>query len=138
MILGDGDKRNELKSLCSALNVDEDVQFPGFVDNPFAYMAAADVFVLSSIWEGLPNVLIEALACGTPVVSTDCPSGPREILQDGKYGSIVPVGDDKALTEAIEKVLDEPPLEDNLRERAEAFRPEPITEQYLDVLFSDE
>ncbi len=138
LILGDGVKRAELESLSRTLNIREDIEFAGFVDNPFAYMAAADVFVLSSKWEGLPNVLIEAMACGTPVVSTDCPSGPREILQGGTYGPLVPVGDAEAIAEAIKQVLTDPISEKRLLERAEAFRPGPIAEQYLSVLLPNE
>jgi glycosyltransferase involved in cell wall biosynthesis len=82
---------------------------PGFQDNALAYMAGSAVFVLSSAWEGLPTVLIEALAAGTRVVSTDCPSGPREILQDGRLGALVPVGDATALAAATLDALDRPP-----------------------------
>ncbi len=92
---------------------------PGFVDNPYAFMARAAVFVLSSTYEGLPGVLIEALACGCPVVSTDCPSGPREILDQGRFGPLVPVGDDAALAAAIEDVLDHPPPAERSRARAD-------------------
>ena len=77
------------------------VELPGFVHNPYAYMAKASVFALSSQWEGSPNVLAEALAAGTPVVATDCPSGPREILQNGRYGALVPVNDAAALGQAL-------------------------------------
>jgi glycosyltransferase involved in cell wall biosynthesis len=86
-----------------------DVALPGFMLNPFPYMARASVFVLSSAWEGLPGVLVEAMACGCPVVSTDCPSGPAEILDGGTYGPLVSVGDDAALAQAILSVLDSPP-----------------------------
>ena len=86
-----------------------DLAVPGFVANPFAYLARAALFVLSSAWEGLPSVLIEALACGCPVVSTDCPSGPREILENGTYGPLVPVGDEVALAEAMLAVLQSAP-----------------------------
>ncbi len=138
VILGEGPQRAEIEELVASLDLKSDVDLPGFVDNPFKYMAAADVFVLSSAWEGLPNVLIEAIACGTPVVATDCPSGPREILEDGKHGPLIPVGDDKAMAAAIEQTLTNPTPEDQLRNRAEAYRPGSIAEQYLDVLFPDE
>ena len=82
---------------------------PGFRDNPLAYLSASALFVLSSAWEGLPTVLIEALAAGTRVVSTDCPSGPREILQDGRLGTLVPVGDAPELGAAMAKALQCPP-----------------------------
>jgi glycosyltransferase involved in cell wall biosynthesis len=84
------------------------VALPGFRDNALAYMARSSLFVLSSAWEGLPTVLIEALAAGTRVVSTDCPSGPREILQEGRLGALVPVGDALALTAAMIDALDRP------------------------------
>ena len=135
IILGKGNQRDRLESLTSDLGIENDVELAGFKSNPYAYIAAADVFVLSSAWEGLPNVLIEALACGTPVVSTDCPSGPREILQDGKYGPIVSVGNHVALAQSIETMIDNPTPEEHLLSRATDFRPEPIASQYLDVLF---
>jgi glycosyltransferase involved in cell wall biosynthesis len=86
-----------LLTLARQLGVTDDIAFPGFVENPFAYMARASVFVLSSAWEEFGNVIAEALACGCQVVSTDCPSGPAEILEQGKYGPLVPVGDDVSL-----------------------------------------
>ena len=85
--------------------LESDVQMPGFVANPYAYMARGAVFVLSSRWEGLPGVLIEALVCGVPTISTDCPGGSREILADGRYGRLVPVGDPNALAEAMGSAL---------------------------------
>jgi len=105
MILGSGQEKSKLKGLIQELGLEEDVEMPGFVSNPYAYMAKASVFVLSSMWEGLPTVLIEALAVGVPVVSTDCPSGPAEILDGGKYGELVPVGECGAIAEAILRVL---------------------------------
>jgi len=101
LILGEGEERPKLEALVRELGLEEDVALPGFVDNPFKYMKRAGVFVLSSRWEGLPNVLIQALALGTPLVSTDCPSGPAEILENGRWGKLVPVGDVEALAEAI-------------------------------------
>lgn len=109
LILGEGQMRSELEELGRALSVGDDLDMPGFVPNPYPYMAAADVFVLSSRWEGSPNVLTEALALGTAVVATDCKSGPREILDHGRVAPLVPVGDAGALAEAIEHVLREPP-----------------------------
>lgn len=108
IILGEGDERPALAALVSELGLDADVALPGFLDNAAAYMAHSGVFVLSSAWEGLPTVLIEALAAGARVVSTDCPSGPREILQDGRLGALVPVGDPVALARAISDTLDRP------------------------------
>jgi glycosyltransferase involved in cell wall biosynthesis len=108
IILGDGEERSALEALVRQLHVADDVTLPGFRDDVAAYMAASAVFVLSSAWEGLPTVLIEAMAAGARVVSTDCPSGPREILQDGRLGALVPVGDVPALAEAIVTVLEQP------------------------------
>ncbi|MDY0392056.1 MAG: glycosyltransferase [Candidatus Bipolaricaulis sp.] len=135
MILGEGEVRPQLEALVRELDLDNDVKIPGFVDNPYKYMKRAGVFALSSRWEGLPNALIEALALGTPVVATDCPSGPAEILEDGKWGRLVPVGDDAALAEAILATLAEPrrlqAAQQRMRER---FGLEAVVEQYLDVL----
>ena len=105
LILGEGSDRAALEKLVIDLELGGRVEMPGFQSNPYAYMAQAAVYVLSSRWEGLPTVLIEALACGTPVVSTDCPSGPEEILCGGKYGRLVPVGDSDALAIALEESL---------------------------------
>lgn len=105
VILGEGEKRAELEQLIQASDYAEDITLLGFSDNPYQWMAQADVFVLSSHSEGLPTVLIEALACGVPVISTDCPHGPREILQDGRYGTLVPVNDVQALAQAMTAVL---------------------------------
>lgn len=133
IILGDGKERNKLKQLVQDYNLSNEVDFPGFVDNPYAYMARADVFVLSSIVEPLGNVLVEALACGCPVVSTNCPSGPAEILDHGRYGSLVPVGDEKALAEEIISLLDNPPDRKCLQKRGLDFTVEKAAESYLKV-----
>jgi glycosyltransferase involved in cell wall biosynthesis len=124
----------ELKTLPGILGVGEDVALPGFVDNPLAFMARSSIFVLSSLYEGLPGVLIQALACGCPVVSTDCPSGPREILDDGRVGPLLPIGDDAALAAAIEAILDDPPPSGRLRARAELFSVERAVDNYLKLL----
>ncbi len=108
VILGEGEDRPGLEALVGDLGLADDVALPGFRDNAMAYMARSALFVLSSAWEGLPTVLIEALAAGTRVVSTDCPSGPREILQEGRLGTLVPVGDAAALTGAMVDALDRP------------------------------
>ncbi len=134
MILGEGRKRGELEALAESLGVRKDLAMPGFSENPFAYMARASVFVLSSGYEGLPGVLIQAMACGCPVVSTDCPSGPREILQDGRYGPLVPVKDDEALATAIDTVLDKPPDREWLSARAADYSIDRAVERYLEVL----
>jgi glycosyltransferase involved in cell wall biosynthesis len=101
VILGEGAQRDELAALAERLGVRERVDLPGFADNPFPAFASADVVVLSSRHEGLPTVLIEALPFECGIASTDCPSGPREILDDGRWGSLVPCGDPAALAEAI-------------------------------------
>jgi glycosyltransferase involved in cell wall biosynthesis len=101
LILGEGKLRSELEELVEKLGLKGEVSLPGFVENPYRFMSRAAVFVLSSTWEGLPTVLIEALAAGAPVVATDCKSGPNEILMGGKLGKLVPVGDVPALAEAI-------------------------------------
>ena len=105
ILLGDGPERDRLEQLASQLSITEVVDFPGFLTNPYAYMARADAFVSSSAWEGLPTVLIEALALSLPVVATNCPSGPAEILGNGQYGDLVSVGDVSALAEAMCRVL---------------------------------
>ena len=107
MILGEGEDRSALEALAAELGVADDVSLPGFQENAMAYMARSAAFVLSSAWEGLPTVLIEALAAGTSVISTDCPSGPREILQEGRLGTLVPVGDAAALATAILRTLEQ-------------------------------
>jgi glycosyltransferase involved in cell wall biosynthesis len=108
IILGEGDERRALEELVSRLGLQHDVALPGFHLGVYAFMARAAVFALSSAWEGLPTVLIEALALSRAVVSTDCPSGPREILQHGRLGRLVPVHDPEALGRAILASLDEP------------------------------
>jgi glycosyltransferase involved in cell wall biosynthesis len=101
MILGEGEERPKLEALVRELGMEEDVALPGFVENPYKYMKRAAVFVLSSKWEGLPTALIEALALGIRVVATNCPSGPEEVLEGGKWGRLVPVGDPAGLAQAI-------------------------------------
>ncbi|MCL1472411.1 glycosyltransferase [Argonema antarcticum] len=134
MILGEGTERASLEALVRELGLGADVALPGFVDNPYAYMAKAAVFVLSSLYEGLPTVLIEAMAGGTPVVSTDCKSGPAEILENGRYGKLVPVGDIKSLADAIATTLDESPDKAALQGKAAEFSLEKAVTQYLQVL----
>lgn len=134
LILGEGKQRAELRTLTAALGIAEDVSLPGFVDNPYAYMAGAALFVLSSAWEGFGNVLAEALACGCPVVSTDCPSGPAELLDHGRYGALVPVGNDEALARKILETLDRPRDREYLQARASEFSIERACTAYSQVL----
>ncbi|HAX77742.1 MAG TPA: glycosyl transferase [Cyanobacteria bacterium UBA11372] len=105
VILGDGPEKAKLAALIQELNLENDVALLGFTKNPYAYMARAGVFVLSSAWEGLPTVLIEAMAIGTPIVSTNCKNGPEEILDGGKYGELVSVGNSEAMAQSILGVL---------------------------------
>ena len=129
------ERQAELRALAEQLGVAADVDLPGFVANPFSYMARASLFALSSRFEGLGNVLIEAMACGCPVVSTDCPVGPAEILEHGRYGRLAPVGDDAALADAIERSLDAPADRAALRARASDFTVDRAVDRYLDLLF---
>jgi glycosyltransferase involved in cell wall biosynthesis len=119
------------------LGVEADFDMPGFVANPFAYLSRAAVFVLASDHEGFGNVLVEALLCGCPVVSTDCPSGPAEILDNGKYGELVPVGDARGLAEAIGRTLDTPRDKEFLRSRGEEFSVDKAVENYRRILLDD-
>ena len=136
VILGEGEEREKLDALVLELALDQLVSIPGYVENPFAYMQKADLFVLSSAWEGLPSVLIEAMACGTSVLSTDCPAGPREILEDGKYGNLVPVGDVDALAAGILMSLANPREPSELIMRARNFLSSEATNDYI-ALFDD-
>ncbi len=134
LLLGEGPERSALEGLAAELGVAADVRLAGRVAAAPAYMARAAVFALSSAWEGFGRVLVEALAVGCPVVSTDCPSGPREILAGGAFGPLVPVGDAEALAAAIGSLLDRPPERRALVERAQAFSLERGVERYLEVL----
>ncbi|MEM2129726.1 MAG: glycosyltransferase [Candidatus Bathyarchaeia archaeon] len=139
IIIGEGEERSTLQSLVTKLGV-KDVFLPGFVQNPYALMARATVFVLSSKWEGLPTVLIEAMALGTPIVSTDCPTGPREILRNGDFGILVPIGDAQRMAEAILSVLDAPGKYKTLPERdtwVQNFALENVVQKYLDIINLD-
>jgi glycosyltransferase involved in cell wall biosynthesis len=136
LILGEGELRPNLEQLVTELGLDNDVSLSGFSANPYAYMAHASVFVLSSKWEGLPGVLIEALYCGAALIATDCPSGPKEVLNDGQYGQLVPVGDQDKLAEAIMLALDgkipRPPAES-----WQPFEQECVVNRYIDVLLAN-
>lgn len=135
-ILGEGAERPKLEALVKQLKLKNDVSLPGFEPNPFRFMKRAAAFVLSSRYEGAPLVLAEALACGCPIVSTDCPSGPSEILEGGKWGKLVPVGDVEALAEAILETLENPPDREKLRERGMDFHIDKIGQKWLELINS--
>lgn len=134
VILGEGRKRRALEAQVRDLGLTADVDLPGYRENPFAWMARAQLFVLSSAYEGLPGALIQALACGCPVVSADCPSGPREVLAGGEYGPLVPVGDDAAMAAAMARVLDAPPARERQQARAAAYSVEACADRYEALL----
>jgi glycosyltransferase involved in cell wall biosynthesis len=137
MILGEGEERPALEQLVSQLGLEQDVSLPGFVENPYAYMNQAALFVLSSTSEALPTVLIEALYCGLPLVSTRCPGGAQEILQGGRYGQLTRVGDVEALAQAIALALDgqsPPPSPEGWR----SFEMDVAVDQYLEILLEKE
>jgi glycosyltransferase involved in cell wall biosynthesis len=139
MILGASKDRayqHQMERIADGLGISSDIAFLGFRDNPYAYMRRASLLALSSNYEGLPTVLIEALACGIPVVSTDCPSGPAEILDNGAYGPLVPVGDDVAFASAMKNVLDNPPDTQRLKNRAAMFSVEKSVDSYLALVES--
>lgn len=134
LILGEGPERASLEGLAERLGLRAEVGLPGYTPNPYPFMARAAVFVLSSSWEGLPGALIEAMAIGCPVVSTDCPAGPREILDGGRLAPLVPVADPVALARAIDSVLGEPPPVEPLVRRAQDFRMDRVVPRYREVL----
>ena len=132
IILGEGKLRKNLENQINDLGLNETVDLHGFVNNPYSYLSAADLFVLSSNYEGLPTVLIEALSCGCEIVSTNCPTGPEEILENGKYGKLVPVNDEQSLIKAIDDSLrDSHKLNRNkLIKRGNEFNVENSVEKY--------
>lgn len=135
LVLGEGPERARLVCLANELDIADSVDFLGFVENPFPYIRQASLFVLSSAWEGFGNVLVEAMALGTPVVSTDCPSGPREILQNGVFGPLVKVGDPAALAGAMTRAIESPVDGAVLRRAADEYSIEKSTARHLQVLF---
>jgi glycosyltransferase involved in cell wall biosynthesis len=137
LLLGEGEDRVELEALASSLGLSADqYSFPGYVENPYAYMSRASLFVLSSDFEGLPSVLIEALATGCPVVSTDCPGGASEILRGGAVAPLVPVDDPPALAAAMLRLLEEPPDREPLRQRGLDYGMATAVDRYLEVLLA--
>ena len=137
LILGEGRGRETLEGLIRGLGLGDAVGLPGHQANPYPFLARASLFVLSSAWEGSPNVLTEALALGVPVVSTDCPSGPREILEGGRFGPLVPVGDDAALAKAMAETLGHPLPAETLRAAVSAYEQGRSARRYLEVLGLD-
>ncbi|MFA9460550.1 glycosyltransferase [Thiohalorhabdus sp. Cl-TMA] len=137
VLVGKGRQREVLSTLAEELGVAEDVAFLGFQSNPYAFMAYSHVLALTSRWEGLGFVLIEAMALGTPVVSTDCPSGPRETLGEGRYGPLVEVGDWQGLAEALRGTLQDPLPAEQLQEAVREFEIEAATSRYLEEMGLD-
>ncbi|MCU0549848.1 MAG: glycosyltransferase [Leptolyngbya sp. Prado105] len=130
IILGEGDQRSQLEARIQQLGLEQDVALPGFIENPYAYLANASLFVLSSEFEGFGNVVAEALACGTPVVATDCPSGPAEILAGGKYGKLVRIADPADMATAILDTIEAPINFTFLKQRSLDFERDHIVDQY--------
>ena len=137
MILGDGPLRNQIEVMVPDLIKDK-LEFLGFQNNPYYYMCHASVFALTSDYEGFPNVVIEALACGLPVVSTDCKTGPREIIENGVDGWVVNRGDSEALAAGLENVIrkesDWSELSDNAKEKALRYKTDIIAKQYIRLI----
>ena len=134
IILGEGPLRQELEARALELGIHKKVDFHGFIENPFSLMASSDVFVLSSKWEGLPNVLIQAVSLGMRIVATDCTSGPQEILDNGKFGTLVEVGNIKMLSSAMLSSLEKQHDSDYVKSRAKHFSSDTIIPQYIKVL----
>jgi glycosyltransferase involved in cell wall biosynthesis len=134
LMLGEGPMRKEIEELIIKEELSSNVKLLGFQSNPLKYYSKVDVFVLSSYVEGLPNVLVEAMMCGCTPVSTDCPTGPREVLQNEKYGYLVPMHDPKAMAEGIKKALDKPIDKKRLAEGVKAFTEDEVFSQYKKVL----
>ena len=134
VIIGEGVERDRLLALTRELGISDKVDLPGFQRNPFAWMARARVFAMSSLLEGAPNVVVQAMACGTTVVSTDCPGGIREMLGDGRWGTLTPVGDHAALAAAISEAMDNPKAPDDLKSRASDFSAESSISGYESVI----
>lgn len=134
IILGEGTEREKLTNIISEKGLSETIDLHGFEDNPFAYMAHADLFVLSSALEGFSMVLLEALACGCETISTDCPYGPSEVLQNGKYGTLVPIKNPPELAKAIKNAYEKKSLFERGTQYAKQFTVEKATAEYLSLI----
>jgi len=134
VIVGEGPERSALEGLARSLGIADAVSLPGFVSDPYPWLARASVFVLSSAWEGSPNALTEAMHLGRPVVATDCPSGPRELLDHGRLAPLVPVGDDHRLARAIDAALTAPADPAALRAAVRDYTVEASAARYLECL----
>lgn len=134
IILGEGPLREDLEKTARDLGVQEDVDLPGFIPDPLPYLARTNLFVSSSRYEGLGNVIIEALATGSPVVATDCPSGPREILDNGRLGDLVPIGEPETLSVAMERALKNPPPEEDRAASLDRFKSGTVARRYLEFM----
>lgn len=137
IILGDGNLRQELIELAKELSISDRVDFPGFTENPYSYLKMADLFILSSRWEGSPNALTEAMALGTQIVSTNCPSGPFELLHGGDIAPLVEVDDVDALATAAIKILQNPLESERIKQAVARYRPEIAGREYLHLLFDN-
>jgi glycosyltransferase involved in cell wall biosynthesis len=134
MILGEGRQRKNLENMVEGSGLGSVVQLPGFFSNPYAFLSKSSLFVLSSRWEGSPNTLTEALALGVPVVSTDCPSGPREILDNGKFGPLIPMGNPGIMADAIVQTLDNPLSPNLLKSAVSEYTDTKSAEGYIKAL----
>ncbi|WP_281658670.1 glycosyltransferase [Halobacillus sp. Cin3] len=138
VIIGDGEERSKLEDLINNLEISNAVDMPGFKDNPYSYMSKSDLFVLSSKWEGFGNVIVESLALGTPVVSTNCPSGPSEILNHGEYGTLVnDYNTDTLAMEIIKNLKQDLYSKEELVKRSLSFSSKEITEQYIKLMLGE-
>lgn len=131
VILGDGPLKDELKSLAKKLNIGDNVTFAGFVEEPLAYIKQADIFVMTSAWEGFCNVIVEALFCGLKIVVTDCPSGPSEILKEGQFGTLCTVGNPSSIAKSIENTVEKKVKPEAQKKRALDFHVDSIGEHFL-------